>query len=73
MFVEIVTLAIVADGQTAQALARNVPPPELLARDVALMSSHGKSPLKKLSRITKSARTQFTARLRLRRRGSCRK
>jgi hypothetical protein len=54
VFVEIVELAIVADGQAAVALARNVPPPKLLASDVALLSKHGKSPLKKLSRITKS-------------------
>jgi hypothetical protein len=54
VFVEIVELAIVADGQSAVALARNVPPPKLLASDVALLSKHGKSPLKKLSRITKS-------------------
>jgi hypothetical protein len=65
MLMKIVALAIVADGQAAQALARNVPPPELLALNIALVSRHGKSPLKKLSRLTKSASTQFTGRIQL--------
>ena len=63
VFIEAVALAVIADGEPAGVLPVDVSTPHLLTFDAGFGSRHGGSPIRKLTRLPRSASTQFTGRI----------